>query len=254
MLNKKLLIIPVLLFSVLFFVLLTRIASAGSCTVSEAEALLDSYERQMVGLINNFRTSKGLNTLTISKSLNRAAQMYANEITEGNYRYTKPDVLVEHMDGSGRTVQQRTDDCGYTGRSGENIDFIGSENADTQVNQAFTDWVNSPPHNANMSNTTIKSIGVAYAVRPDPTFGKRAYWVADFGTVLDNSGENDPTITPAPTSSNPTLTPTISQNSPTPVPSLQPVYSTRDDLNDDGLINEIDLSILFRGFDARTGD
>jgi len=100
-----------------------------------------AMEKQLVNLLNSYRKSKGLNTLTAKKVLGTAADTRATEIT----------VLFSHTRPNGTkwsTVSKYL--------AGENI-ACGYSNAASLMNA----WKNSASHNANMLYANYKTIGIS---------------------------------------------------------------------------------------------
>jgi hypothetical protein len=206
-----------------------RAYAITNCTV--ADFSLDAEELAFLGLINQYRQDNGLNALTISTNLNRAAHWMAWDLgTTPNW---------SHTDSLGRSPYQRAIDCGYPQGAGENL-AAGSNWSTAQ--SAFNAWKNSAGHNANMLNSFYRQIGIARVHVPGSPYGW--YWVTNFGSTDDGTGGGGggtpPTATPTqppptntpmpvPTQSPPTATPTTPPSqgfsppsTPTPVPTKTP--------------------------------
>ena len=176
-----------------------------NCSVSDYS--LDSEELALLSLINNYRQSNGLNTLTVSTNLNRAAHWMAWDLgTTPNW---------SHTDSLGRSPYQRALDCGYPQGAGENL---AAGNSWSTAQQAFDAWKASTGHNANMLNSYYKQIGIARVHVSGSPYGW--YWVTKFGATDDGTsgggGSSTPTNTPTP---QPTAMPT---NTPVPTQAFNP--------------------------------
>lgn len=182
-----------------------------NCTVTHDA--LDSEEQAFLTLINQYRAQNGLNPLTISTNLNRAAAWMVEDMATNRY--------FSHTDSLGRSPYQRAIDCGYPSGAGENL-AAGTSWSSAQA--AFTAWQNSPGHNQNMLTPWYQQIGIARYYLAGSPYGW--YWATNFGTVNDGTGgggsgqaTNTPTNTPTATATNtptPTNTPATPTNTPTP--------------------------------------
>jgi len=168
-----------------------------------ADSTIDGEEQAFVNLLNNYRIANGLQPLTISANLNRAASWMAADMANGNY--FPPD----HKDSLGRTAQIRAADCGYPWGVWENL-YAGSSSASA----VFDAWAASDGHRANMLEPTLKQAGVARAYNASSRYGW--YWVANFGAVDDGTRAGAPPPPPPPP------TPTPAPPAPTPIPPTPP--------------------------------
>jgi uncharacterized protein YkwD len=132
---------------------------------------LDAQEQAFLGIINNYRAQNGLGKLTACRSLNRAAQGHSEDMRDNNF--------FSHGGLNGSSPWDRACwacyelGCGPKTAMAENI-AAGNSNAQT----TFTQWKNSPGHNANMLKGNIKYIGIGRATGGGP-FG--VYWTNIFG-------------------------------------------------------------------------
>ncbi len=191
-----------------------------NCNV--ADFSLDGEEMAFLTLINQYRATNGLNQLTISTNLNRAAHWMSNDMGVNSY--------FSHTDSLGRSPSQRALDCGYPQGAGENL---AGGTAWSTAQSAFVAWQNSPGHNANMLNSFYKQIGIARVNVPGSPY--TWYWTTNFGATNDGTGgapppANTPTNTPQPQPTNtpqpqptnttvpqPTATPPASQGQQPPI-------------------------------------
>ena len=156
--------------------------SVNSATVSEQGGTLpantDVLKSRMVELVNNERTSRGLQPLTLNPVLCQMADDYARDMIQCGF--------FSHMGPIGEEGPgQRAVTAGYTFLAiGENL--AGGQ---TSVEQAMADWMKSTEgHRENILSPQWKELGIA--VRIGGEYG--VYWVQEFG--------NPPTV--ARTSSN----------------------------------------------------
>lgn len=168
---------------------------------STGSTALDGEETAFLGLINEYRSQNGLNALTISTNLNRAATWMTNDLATNAY--------FSHTDSLGRSPYTRATNCGYPQGAGENL-AAGSGWSSAQ--SAFDAWKASPGHNANMLGAYYKQIGISRFNLPGSPYGW--YWATEFGATDDGTGGS-----PAPTN---TPTQAAATNTPTPVPTQAP--------------------------------
>jgi uncharacterized protein YkwD len=124
-----------------------------------------------LGLINDYRAQNGIAPLQVSVTLTQASDWMSTDMASKNY--------FSHTDSQNRDPFVRMTDFGYKySTAGENI---AAGNATAQA--TFTQWKNSPGHNANMLNANYKVIGIARAQNPSSTYNW--YWTTDFGGTVD---------------------------------------------------------------------
>ena len=179
-------------------------AHAGpNCT---ANSDIGSEERALLTLINNYRADRGLNTLAMSETLNRAASWKSQHMVRTGF-FGHDDIVL------GRTFSDRLRDCGYdfNTSTAENI-AAGNETAVA----IFALWRDGASHNANMLNPDFNAIGIgrAYGVAAPYTW----YWTVVFGGVVDAA--------------------------PAPPPVRRPV--TSGDVNCDGNVDPIDAAFILQ--------
>lgn len=126
------------------------------------EASLSEAEK-VVELVNAERAKKGLSALTMDATLNKVAELRANELL-ANFSHTRPD---------GTKCFTAFDELGAKyGYVAENI-AAGQSSA-----KAVMDcWVNSSGHYSNITHPNMKKIGVALIKSSD---GYKYYWVQVF--------------------------------------------------------------------------
>lgn len=134
------------------------------------------FEQQVIDLVNQERTSRGLNALAYSEGLTRAARYQAADMSQDNY--------FSH-DTKDRVGGQLVLKCGpweriakyYSGASGENAAAGYSSPEDVMQG-----WMNSTKHRENLLNPNHRAIGVGFY---QGSGDYRYYWVQDFGTQVD---------------------------------------------------------------------
>ena len=121
----------------------------------------DSYEREVVRLVNKERTQRGLKALTYDWQLSRVARYKSQDMSDNNYfSHTSPTY------GSPFEMMKK---FGISYRSaGENI-AKGQRTPEEVVNA----WMNSSGHRANILSTSFTKIGVGYV-------SKGKYWTQMF--------------------------------------------------------------------------
>ena len=147
------------------------VAIAALAVPTTAQALyIDSYEREQVKLINQYRADHGLKRLRMDVKLTRAGDWMGRDMARNNY--------FAHEDSLGRDPFQRLDHYKYPDDTwrGENL---AAGNEDAQA--TFDQWLNSPPHRENMLNANYRAIGITRVAQPDNSqYGY--YWVTEFGS------------------------------------------------------------------------
>ncbi len=135
-----------------------------------------SYEQQVIDLVNQERTNRGLTPLKYSEGLTRAARYQAADMSQDNY--------FSH-DTKDRVGGQLVKKCGpwdrianyYSGANGENA--AAGYSTPAAVMQA---WMKSSGHKDNILNPSTRAIGVGF-YQGSGDF--HYYWVQDFGTQVD---------------------------------------------------------------------
>jgi uncharacterized protein YkwD len=159
----------------------TCASDCGACPTcggaGDATTTLDAEEQAFLVLINDYRAMNGLGTLSACTSLNRAAQGHSEDMRDQNY--------FDHTGLDGSSPWDRACDacyelgCGPQTAMAENI---AAGNSGAQG--TFTQWQNSPGHNANMLGVNFTQIGIGRATGGGQ-YG--SYWTNVFGGATEPS-------------------------------------------------------------------
>ena len=129
--------------------------------IPRTDAIVTSYENEVIRLVNEIRVKNGLNTLTADWELSRVARYKSQDMKDNNYFshtspvYGSPFDMIKSFGISYRTAA-------------ENI-AKGQTSPQAVVNA----WMNSSGHRANILNASYKKIGVGYV-------SKGHYWTQMF--------------------------------------------------------------------------
>jgi len=146
--------------------------TADPSFVTAAGYCADAEERAFLALINAHRAENGRGPLRLTKTLAAAADHHSVDMATKNY--------FSHTLAGGVTWPQNIVNHGYTYSTyrGENIAAGKGTAAAT-----FTQWKNSPGHNANMLNANFTAIGIGRAYAATSTY--KWYWTTTFGGYRD---------------------------------------------------------------------
>ena len=118
--------------------------------VHEPESAMSEFEKEVVRLVNEIRTSNGLGLLMADESLSRVARIKSQDMKDNNYFshtspvYGSPFDMMKQFGISYKTAAENIA-MGY------------------KTPQAVVDgWMNSPGHRANILNASFNTIGVGY--------------------------------------------------------------------------------------------
>ena len=148
-----------------------------------ASPALDAEEVEFVRLINEYRAEHGLPCLSVSPTLNAAADYMSRAMGEQRF-FSHNEPPCSEGKCTGRDPFERMIDFGHDGWStaAENI-FAGSMSASV----AFESWRHSPEHDANMRGERFTAMGIARVEVPGSPFG--VYWTNTFSD--HNDGTHD---------------------------------------------------------------
>jgi uncharacterized protein YkwD len=106
----------------------------------------------IIAYVNEERTAAGLSPLQPNTTLTRVAELHSA------YQ-SQQDTLTHTGVGNSRPAD-RVSAAGYNWQAvGENV----LQRWDTDAQEAYQQWVDSPPHHENMMNADFSEIGVGYA-------------------------------------------------------------------------------------------
>ncbi|MBM4411199.1 MAG: CAP domain-containing protein [Chloroflexi bacterium] len=127
------------------------VALASIPTHASAEVTLDREEQAALDQLNVERTSRGLNALKVSPTLQAASEWMANDMV-GNSTPTS----LSHTDSLGRDIRPRFTSFGYTPNSSIRENIAAGQATGREVVQG---WMDSPPHRVNSRPPTRPSWG-----------------------------------------------------------------------------------------------
>ncbi|WP_299701847.1 CAP domain-containing protein [uncultured Tateyamaria sp.] len=162
-------------------------------------SVASSFERQMLDLINEERTSRGLDPLTLERRLNDASEDHSDWMDQtGNFSHTG----INQSDPG-----DRMRDAGFTFSGnwtwGENIAFQserGAPGISDDVVGLHTSLMNSPGHRANILNPNFELIGIGIEEGDGPGYDA-VYVTQNFARTsapvnLDTGGSPTPPVDP----------------------------------------------------------
>jgi len=134
------------------------------------------YEERVIDLVNQERTSRGLNPLARSAGLTNAARYQAADMSQDNYfshntKDREGGELIFKCSPWERIAHY------YSGANDENA-AMGYYSPEDVMNA----WMNSGAHRANILNPDTQAIGVGFYQGED----YMPYWIQDFGTMIDS--------------------------------------------------------------------
>ncbi|WP_298935408.1 CAP domain-containing protein [uncultured Ruegeria sp.] len=158
-----------------------------------------TFEREMLALINQERTSRGLDPLQLETRLNDSSEDHSEWMLNSD--------TFSHTGSGGSSATQRMQDAGFdlsgSWRTGENIAWQserGAPGINDDVVQLHQGLMDSPGHRANILNPDFKYIGIGIETGDmqgyDAVMVTQNFANTDGPVMLDNG--NAPTA-PAPT-------------------------------------------------------
>ena len=121
-------------------------------SASKPQAVLNDYENTVAALINNYRTTSGLNAIAYEPTLTYIAKLRSQDMMDrGYFSHYSPEgtTVFTLMRANGITSKIRGENLGQAMPAG-----IGSPEAFLNA------WQNSASHNANMLRAGYNFIGV----------------------------------------------------------------------------------------------
>ena len=135
--------------------------------------LSNQFDRKILNLVNQERSTVGLDPLAIDSQLDTAANLHTDEMVQA-------DRMSHQLPGEAG-LGDRVSDTGYNwSRLAENVA------AGYTTPEAVVDgWMNSPKHRQNILNPEFTHMGVGYDNAPDDipnSYDTDIYWTQVFGT------------------------------------------------------------------------
>lgn len=131
-------------------VIVPPIQDDETVTPPETESAMSEFEKEVIRLVNEIRTSNGLGHLAADESLSRVARIKSQDMKDNNYFshtspvYGSPFDMMKQFGISYKTAAENIA-MGY------------------KTPQAVVDgWMNSSGHRANILNASFNTIGVGY--------------------------------------------------------------------------------------------
>lgn len=154
---------------------------AQAADANTSATCLSLQERQFLTLINNYRASKGLAKLKVSKTLNVASWKHSRDMGMRDY-FAHETKLPLPAGQSGPLPRDRMRAAGYGYNTAKSENIAAGYGTAQAV---FTGWKNSSDHNAAMLNGNLKVIGIGYAKVSGSPYTH--YWTTDFGGYIDGA-------------------------------------------------------------------
>jgi uncharacterized protein YkwD len=135
----------------------TSAKPATAATPASSSAILSAYEFDIVRRMNAIRTARGLRALRVSRQLSAAAAYHSNQMGLRGF--------FEHESANGAEFWKRIERF-YPSRSarswsvGENILWGSPE---ISASSAIREWMQSPPHRANILSREWREVGLGAA-------------------------------------------------------------------------------------------
>jgi uncharacterized protein YkwD len=130
----------------------------------------DTFDQQILNLVNEERAKVGADPLQIDQQLDLAADLHSQDQAGMNQ--------MTHAGSNGSDIGTRANDVGYDFSTlGENVaaGYLDAESV-------MSGWMGSSGHRENILNADFKEIGIGYETGSDGT----PYWTQDFGTSADS--------------------------------------------------------------------
>jgi uncharacterized protein YkwD len=128
----------------------------------------DTFDQQILDLVNQERAKVGADPLSINEQLDQAADLHSQDQASMNN--------MSHTGSNGSDSGSRIQGAGYqSSYSAENVAY-GYPDAEA----VMAGWMSSENHRENILNSDLQEIGVGYATSGDGT----AYWTQDFGAEI----------------------------------------------------------------------
>ncbi|EEE36364.1 allergen V5/Tpx-1 family protein [Rhodobacteraceae bacterium KLH11] len=162
-------------------------------------SIASTVEREMLALINQERTSRGLDPLQLETRLNESSEDHSEWMLDTD--------RFSHTGQGGSSATQRMQAAGFdlsgSWRTGENIAWQserGAPGISDDVAQLHQNLMNSPGHRANILNPDFKYIGIGIEEGDmqgyDAVMVTQNFAATQGDVVLDNGGTTPPVTPP----------------------------------------------------------
>lgn len=150
--------------------------TGGSRTLESRSAAwsAEPVECEFLGLINQYRKSNGLGSMTISVTLSAAAEFHSADMAKNDY--------FSHTLYDGTTWQQNIANHGYPSDTSRGENIAAGRGTAAEV---FEQWKNSPSHNKNMLASKFNAIGIGRVALDGSRY--TYYWTNTFGSKVDQA-------------------------------------------------------------------
>jgi uncharacterized protein YkwD len=163
--------------------------AAGTRVASLDQAPVGSYEKAPTGaladrnyaetrldaerardLINAYRKEKGLKPVKLNGELTNAAKAHSKDLSKWD--------RISHFGSDGSNPWDRVKRSGYNARlAAENVGT-----GQTDINEVFKGWQESPGHNKNLLLADAEHMGIALVQDPKTEF--KTFWTLVLGTPM----------------------------------------------------------------------
>ena len=128
----------------------------------------DSFDQEILSLVNEERAKVGADPLQIDQQLDQAADLHSQDQASMN--------TMSHTGSNGSDMGSRVQDTGYQySTAGENV-AAGYPDAEA----VMAGWMGSDGHRENILDPNFEDLGVGYSVGDDGN----AYWTQVFGADM----------------------------------------------------------------------
>lgn len=121
-------------------------------------------------LINNYRKTKGLGTVTLNSTLTKIAKTHSSDLAKHD--------RISHYGSDGSNPWDRVERSGYNPQ-------LAAENVGTgqlSIKEVMQGWKESPGHNKNLLLPDAKHIGIALVYRPKSEY--KTFWTLVLGAKI----------------------------------------------------------------------
>ncbi len=153
---------------VVMLVLMVGVVIVPSAPANAATVSKSGLEAQVIALANEYRASVGCGPVAADNRLNTVARAHSDDMAGQDY--------FDHLSPAGLDPFDRIDQSGYRYLTASENLAAGLWRPEEVVQQ----WLDSPPHRANLDNCQFTEIGVGVAGNAGSAY--RYYWTQIFAT------------------------------------------------------------------------